>query len=302
MQKTVFILLFSLLLVPLTYADMGPKPSLEVSVSFEGKPIDGLFAAAVLYCFGPEQRSIYPYPDEEILENKLVEMQDGSDLGQIKKYGLTPKQMAILEKDGNCYWIPAEYSWGGDCSNSKCNFGYGIPDSFRLAVYLPSRQKVFFTNEAPRTNKGLDTYLQADLKQDGTGVLSESPSNPFNTVFSARRFFAIALALVITLIIECALALIYFAIRRKNLRNVKGVVAANVVSLPSLWIFLAITPLGFLNSIAIAEIGIVFLEGAIIRKLSNGDLSLPHATILSAVLNACSFLFGTIMPLFMVGY
>ena len=125
-NKPVILITILLVFLPVTdlvSADIGPKPSADIHVTLNGQDVpDSSFNAKMLTC-QKEETSFY--------DRNLI------------------PQLNISEYDsaGNCYWRPAEVAWGGDCKNSNCNFDYFLPSEFRLAVYLPSQDKVYLSAE-----------------------------------------------------------------------------------------------------------------------------------------------------------
>ena len=83
--------------------------------------------------------------------------------------------MNVFDPARNCYWQPAGLAWGG-CYRNKCYFHYSIPDTFKLVAYLPSKEKVFMTNEVE--SRWFNARYAADLKQDGTGAMREAMPFP----------------------------------------------------------------------------------------------------------------------------
>ena len=132
-------LLFSLVLC-LVSADIGPKPSADIHVTLNGQNISvASFNAKMLTCQKEEKVSS--------ARNLIPQL-------NISKY----------DSVNNCYWKPAELAWGGDCQDSNCHFNYDIPSEFRLAVYLPSHDKVYLSAKATREN--FRSTFEADLLSD----------------------------------------------------------------------------------------------------------------------------------------
>ena len=70
-------------------------------------------------------------------------------------------------------WTYAPYRWGGGFVDDQFRFSgfYGeLPESFRIAVYRPSKERIYVSN-AVRVHSLLNRY-QVDLSDDGTAILT----------------------------------------------------------------------------------------------------------------------------------
>jgi hypothetical protein len=118
---------------------MGPKPTVDILVKYNGEPIkDPVFTAKMLTCYN----SSYQFSQDCL------------------KYG--------------SYWFPASLAWGGNCTNSECHFGYMPPTYFKLQVDIPSLGRSFTTNYVNRTN--FYSKYEANLNPDGTATIKETTS------------------------------------------------------------------------------------------------------------------------------
>ncbi len=257
------ILLFSL--VPsLVSADIGPKPSADIHVTLNGQSIqDATFNAKMLTCQKEENK----FPAREIIP-----------------------QLNISEYDSvnNCYWKPAESAWGGDCQNGNCHFNYFLPSEFRLAVYLPSQDKVYLSAEVTREN--FRSTFEANLLSDGNINLQETtPFAQSNSAKNIRNFF---IALILTLIIELLVALIYVSSTKISKKVLISVLVANVISLPIVWF---VFPLAIL----LGEIFAFAFEGYFIHLLNRDIISLKKSFILSILMNLASLIIGGFIFLFL---
>ena len=262
------ILLFSL--VPsLVSADIGPKPSADIHITLNGQSIqDTTFNAKMLTCQNEENQ----FFAREVIP-----------------------QLNISEYDpaNNCYWRPAELAWGGYCQNGNCHFNYFLPSEFRLAVYLPSQDKVYLSAEVTREN--FRSTFEANLLSDGNINLQET--TPFIQSNSAENIKIFFIALILTLILELIVALIYVSSTKISKKVLISVLVANVISLPIVWfvfpfllkiILLAI----FLLAMLLGEIFAFVFEGYFIHLLNKDVLTLKKSFVLSILMNLASLIIG----------
>lgn len=187
MKNKITFLFLAILILPLflnlVSADLGPKPTVDIEIFYEEKKIseEGV-KAVMLECW---TKTGYIPRDNET-KSHFEPLYSLSEYDPVKK----------------CYWKPAEFAWGGDCQNSKCHFSYFPPSEFKLAVYIPSLNKIFISNEISRRNFH-STYV-ANLNPDGSAKIYETTS-----ILNQDIFKLFILALVITLIIELLTSLIY---------------------------------------------------------------------------------------------
>lgn len=112
--------------------DVGPKTSVTVDVFYNQQKItDPNLIAVILKC----------------VPQNFVQKESNYE-----EYNLIP-QLRINEYDvsKNCYWFPYRLA-SGLCSNGSCLFGYMIPTEFKLAIIVPSLNKVFTTHQISNTN------------------------------------------------------------------------------------------------------------------------------------------------------
>lgn len=302
MKYCKFLFLLFLLAINFARADIGPKPTANIYVTYAGQPVqDPSFVAKMLSCYTPDY---YGNDDPAVQFNHTMNQLEGKVnsgyLSELKQFDLKAAQFVIKDPRGiECTWIPAEFAWGGSCSNSGCDFGYYLPDQFRLAVYLPSQKRVFFTNAINRTD--FNSRFEADLKPDGTGIIFRTEPNVIQKITDSSKFMTFFLSLVFTLVIEVVCALIYACIKKLDLKLAAYVAVANLISLPLFWYALPWSISNFLFLLAIGEVLVVILEALIVWKFAKGMLSFTHAIVLSLLLNALSFLFGILVPGLLLG-
>ena len=279
-KHLIFILaLLSFYVIPnFVSADVGPKPSADIYVTLSGQKIsDVSFDAKMLTCsFEMKYEKIIeelaPYEDlrsddslnwhdkcAEIAPkygfNKGIcrgELQFQRGMTNLSKQsrcendrGCEKLVQKIPDNSRGCYWVPSQFAFGGKCQNSNCDFNYRIPEKFRLAVYLPSQDKVYLSDEVKREN--FRSTFNANLFPDGTIILQETtPFIQSDLVRSIKPFF---IALALTLILELAVALVFLSIAKIPKHVLVSVLIANIISLPIVWFvfpLLNIIPLAIL--------------------------------------------------------
>lgn len=262
-------------------ADAPPPPPFTVYVNYQGQKIsDAKFFAEALKC--DKEKST---PDASVLPQFLISKYDAAK---------------------NCYWEPNVASY--PCANSQCEFNWLLGD-FKIAVYLPSLNKTFVSNDVDREYSGhyggnTPRYYQLDLTKDGNAKLSETiaqaednNSTSSNAVISDMsppttniRYFVTAMlvSLIITLILELITALVFALIKKAPKKILLGVLIGNVISVPLLWLVVS----RFDWTLFPAEIFVVIFEAWLIKLFSRGKLTWQMCLLLSFIMNLVSFLFG----------
>ena len=264
------ILLFSLVST-LVSADLGPKPSVDIYVTLDGKSVpDATFNAKLLTCQNEENQ----FPVRDIIP-----------------------QLNVTEYDpeNNCYWKPAEFAWGGECQNGTCYFTYHIPSKFRLAVYLPSQDKVYLSAEVIREN--FRSTFEANLLSNGSIELQEiTPFSQTKFGKNIRNFF---IALILTLILELFVALIYVLSTKISKKVLISVLIANIISFPIIWFvfpLLKIIP----SVMLLGEFFAFVFEGYFIYLFNKDILPLKKSFVLSILMNLVSWIIGGFIFLFLL--
>jgi len=260
-------------------ADVGPKPTVDIDVVYNQQSIPDLsFSAKMLSC-GP-QNAAENQPKFE--ENELI------------------PQLRISEYDSskNCYWSPTWFAWGGQCSNSSCRFDYFPPDKFKLAVFIPSLNKVFITNEISRTN--FNSRYKAELFPDGSAKISETTSvsdkaSSFTKTFittTSGQLLPFAGALILTIILELLASLIFVSIRKLPKKILAYVLLANIISLPIVWFLFPLIKFPAIGIIVVSEIFAILFESWFIYFLGKKIISFKQSFILSIINNLVSLVIG----------
>lgn len=248
------LLVLFLLLLPVVYADIGPKPSTDIYVNYYGQPVEEPFYARMLDCGNDFNRCDLP-PEE-------------------------CKALNITHTDSECTWTPSPLAWGGSCQNSLCNFHYMLPDRFKLAIHL--NDKVYLTNTVDRT-QFKSSYL---VEITDKAILTES-----SPLFDMRYVKFFLIAFILTIVIELILAsAVIFAFKLKK-KTLLYVLLANLVTIPVVWFVIPVFQLNTLF-IPLAELFAFGFEGWFFYRFAK--IKKSRAFVLSFIINLFSYLAGTI--------
>lgn len=273
---SISILIFAVLLFPnLVSADLGPKPSTTIFLTYDKEVIsDNVFYAAMLVCIKADNEFQFVNKD---LDSHL----------NIKEYN--PEE--------DCYWQPSYLSWGGDCRKSKCEFSYMLPDRFKLAVYVPSRDNVYISDEVLREN--FNSTYEANISPNGVIEIKETTS--FLKSDQSKTIKSFLLALFLTLALELIVAKIYISVKKISRRLLRSVLIVNFISLAIVWSVFPILKTEILIVMA-AEIFAVIFETGFIYLLNRKELNLGKAIFLSFIMNMTSFFVGGFILLFILNF
>jgi hypothetical protein len=284
------ILVTVLLLCSLVSADTGPHPTAEFHVTYGGVDVpDAKVYAVILSC-----------------EKSAVNLSAEGSCRSLSEYmceKLIQKNLSTILDEGGCYWTVARFAWPrgfervDGCRDSRCHFGYDIPHEFRLAVYLPSHDRVFLSAEV--TDKNLYSTFEADLLPDGTIAVRETTSF-FEDNFG-KNIIRFVIALVLTLVIEIITALNMMPIARTNKRFLSSIIAANMLSLPFVWfVFPLLTDIYL--AILLGELFALMFETYFVYAVNKQLISLKKSFILSLMMNLNSFIFGGFIVTILIPY
>ena len=196
--------------------------------------------------------------------------------------------MNVFDPARNCYWQPAGLAWGG-CYRNKCYFHYSIPDTFKLVAYLPSKEKVFMTNEVE--SRWFNARYAADLKQDGTGVIQEAmPFPPQSRETWSSFFFA-----MVSIFVQLFAGLAYFGSRFRRFIGWQGlgyIVLGNLLSLSSVLILIYLPALNtwLLSLVLLPALSILFISLLFYSKYREVFDKYQKAFVFGLWLNALSLL------------
>lgn len=273
------LLVFIAILLPLAaQADMGPKPTVDVDVTYAGGNVsDAYFYAVMLACM-PED-------------------------GYGAQYGLpdyAPQlNITLADAELNCSWRPGVMVWSdsnggrGNCHDSRCSFRYNPPRTFRLAVYLPGQNTTFISNASTRTS--FNSHYLLSLQPDGSAEISETTLLPESGFLETVLWFIPAA--FITLAVELALGLLLAIIAKFRMKRfLLSVLLANLLSLPVVWFVFPLLGNALLV-VPLAEAFAVAFEAVVIHLLGRRTVSLKMSLLISLILNAASLLAGAILLL-----
>lgn len=263
---SLLILLFSFSFIfNIAYADMSPKTSIEIEMTFEGQTIsDESFESELLGCSRETRDGITPW-----INGKLATVN-------------------IYDSEKDCYWQPIQ-AFGG-CHNSNCHFSYyNLPKEFKLAIYLPSQDKIYISNTANK-NDFRATY-KANILSDGRIDVQETTS--FLIGDTMRKIVPFFIALLVTLILELLVALIYVSVKKLPKKILKSVLLVNFITLPIVWFIFPLYEYPMM-AILLAEIFAFIFEGFFLYLLNKKHLSLRKAFVLSILMNLLSLAVGFI--------
>lgn len=255
----VFITLF--ILINFVSADIGPKPTVEINISYMGKFVsDNLFYAEMLDCI--KEENFY-----------------------LKKQTLSELNISEYDSINNCYWIPAYFAWGGACKESMCSFGYSPPDEFKLAIYIPSLNKVFITNKISRKN--FNSNYEVDLNYDGSAKIVET--TPLIKKDNIRYFIR---ALILTLIIEFFASFIYLSKNKLSKKILISVLIGSLITLPFVWFVFPMIIKIIVLVVLLSEIFAILFETYFIYYLNKNAITLKKSFVLSVIINLTSLIIG----------
>lgn len=280
-RRTIFLtILLLVLLSSLSHADIGRKPTIDVKVLYDNKEIsDSIFYGKMLACFS-----------ESYIK--------GEDQFKLSKYTAVQLNVSIHDSNRNCTWAPTERAWVLPCEDSECSFGYNPPVEFKIAIYIPSLDKVFISENITRTK--IYSAYELSINSDGSTKIVE-------TTYTAKTKSFLQ-ALVMTLILELITALIIFRLFKINKKFIKRLIVciaiADIISLPIIWFvfpllakilifeILFIVPL---LSWLLAEILVIIFEAYFIAGLNKKAITLKQSFILSVIMNLVSAIIGSII-------
>lgn len=252
------------------YSDAGPKPSVDVTVRWNAGPVpDAAFYAQMLTCNPPGVGATARCGFEAPVCERFVALE-------------------LPEPAEGCAWRlqGPPMVCGGQCGAGQCSFSYFLPERFRLAVYLPSADRLFVSNPATRT--ALRSSYRLDLAADGGASLVETTA-----LLRRSHLGGALLALLLSLLVELPLGYGFVRLTHSPRRALLGVAIGNLLTVPALWLIVTAVPANAsLLTLGLAEVGAVVIEGGIIAGLTRRRMKLALAFAMSLALNLISFLLG----------
>ena len=278
------LLLLPLLILP-AHADVGPKPSVVVT-------LDGLEGRECWGTLLSRQKSTGPY--------SAAQPDTGYDTSRMEPgEGEAWEQFLARNGEEDLYFL----CYVDDCSDGQFSWTYYPPSQFKLALWFPDTQTLLVTQEEERY--AFDSYFTVDLagqswtagEETGRPIVSSYPFGAQLLAFLGR------VALTVGLEVLAALA---FGLRGRG--QLKVILAANLVTqgLLNLGLNLYTYFCGALAGIAVifmgpvyllAELLVVAVELAVYRRLlvKEGGPSRGRVRAYTWLANLCSFLAGFAM-------
>lgn len=282
----VFSSVIVMLAMPITaYADMGPKPSVQIRFSgIEGETYYGTLLSDV-ESTGPE--TAWNGREED------ARRYDGT-------YEIWEKFVEYKDADG-FYFL--QRWW--DCSETnELAWTYYPPQTFKILLYFPERDMFYVSPIYERY--AFDSYFTVDMSdymQKGI-TAEETPVAEENGIVAEKTYdykwesISLVIRIIITILMELAIALL-FGYREKKLLSFLAVV--NVVTQVVLNMGLNIInyhsgSLAFLLSYVLFELIVLVIEaivyGNLIGKFSEKQQSSSKAVLYAVTANAVSFMIG----------
>lgn len=153
-----------------------------------------------------------------------------------------------------------------------------IPDTFKVVFYYGDK----VLTSPPLEHNGLSSYHQLLI----TDVEVKDITPIFKT--SYLNYF---IALLTTILLELLIAFIYFWRRKIPFKNLAYIIYVNLLTHPILWLISA-NFTGFTMGNLIGEPLVVIIEGLLLYKLINSNLTIRKSIWLSFQMNIVSFVLG----------
>ncbi len=188
-----------------------------VSVTVDGQPLSESLTLGAMLCKSPSVTEPY---------NQGVEIAGLQD--------------ALPPVGEGGVWTYAPYRWGGGFVDDQFRFSgfYGaLPESFRIAVYRPSKERIYISNEV-QVHSLLNRY-RVDLCGDGTATLSRDDTwRWLADVVLGIAGCGLLVTLLLTLFVQCAVVTsgVLLVKQKSVLPRVLAVCALlNCVACPIIW-------------------------------------------------------------------
>ncbi|HOZ35442.1 MAG TPA: hypothetical protein PLK55_00450 [archaeon] len=263
------------------FADGGPRPTREISVTYEGQIIkDNEFYAAYFRC-------TKDMPTNEDL-NSYIDAKPFAKLGPLLFID------GGYDVDKNCYWtVSGVVGDQGTCKDSKCNFGYYGSSEFKFGVYLPDENKTFVSQDIIYMTAFHSTY-KVNLLDNGDIIVKDTTA--FYKTNLAKYIFEFLIALIFTIIIEIIIIKLFLSKNLNKNRIIKIAILANLISITTLWAvcFIRWQDLnnGFLNWLIVGEIFVFLFELIFIYILNKKYITFWKVMLMIFIANLASFILG----------
>ena len=297
MKQIAFFLLL-LIVVSAGFADMGPKPSLDLKITYENNEINPDSTEPVLLgyvCYNVFMAGF----------NEGIALEKGTDYERQPTVKIDPSAMngEIYRKIAN-----NEYKYCDSFTSSdQHHWFYSITKNISIVYPLiMEKSNSTFKNIALLTNDtkeyeisnpaGFIGYYAINLKSDGTAEINNNPQDMMASMGSYALGSTLVKAVIMTMLIETAVIYSFLKKKATAKRIIAGGLLINFLTCLALWIINSFIPLGII-SLIIAEIAIIFAEAWMINALF-GLKSYKESIKISATANITSIIVGIILILF----
>ncbi len=256
MKKYLIILFGLLLLLPLAAsADIGPKPSLYMSLEYEMSESVTLEKGELLQCEDSLCKDYHVM--EELGPQYFSCIQDECDS---MAYGY-----------GNYLQLKITYS---DKIRESNIFSHDDFDEYYSVVV---------------TDDALEVSLSGNANSNAYAGLFPEEETSFPDIFNHEYKLVLFLAaLTATIVLELLAALIYLAIAKKPMNILLFIFLANVITIPAVWWLFPLIG-SFWWVIILSETFAIIFEALFIWGLARKNMSFGNAFFLSVIINIVSF-------------
>lgn len=271
MNKT-FYLFFFIIILPLVYADMGPKPTMNFHFIYDTgintKIIDGLHFA----CNSPDCSDAKLFCGGEDCEQQWNETTHAYYAFDCKEWDDKNRLMLMTDK----------------CMTMSL----GFPEYSKLIVTFEDKKRESNIFRYDEYNPVYNVYVhENDLTVEKISEM-EKTTNIFKNFFDINFF----LALILTILIELLVAYVYLKKAGKSLYGLRHVLIINIITLPSLWVIVYNLPFLLLLIspiiVLLLEVIILLVESVFIYYFNRKELSYKDGIIISSAANIASFFIG----------
>ena len=267
----VFFLLFISLLPNKIQADLTIS-IIDVSLTYDKEKIpDNEFRAAALIC---SEKEVQPNPEQYRKEEIISQL-------KIKEY----------DSKANCYWQPTQTT---TCKKSECSFPFlgTSPWQTKLAIYIPSLDKVFITNTL--STAFASHRYKVKLFSDKPLQVTENPL--FKITQNKSISYPFAVGLTITLLLEMITALLFAIIIKISKKIIISVLIANLISFPIVcFVFPSLSSsyiVSAFTAFLLSEIFAIVFEASFIYHTNKKRISFKKSFLLSILINLVSLFIG----------
>lgn len=271
-------LFFTLLLCPSVsvYADMGPKPSLDIEFR------------------GIEEKLFYVTLTTGAAEDAIEARKQSENEPENAAWN------AFVEYSGtDGFYFTGDYKEGSSSDDSKFYFNIyrNIPEEFKILIYYPESDRLVVSSEVCQRHNFYSRYI---IQMDGQDIQSvKSDQNAFMEIL---KFFA---RMVATIVIELLIVLPFVF---RNQQKILVIVITNVVTqlllnIVMTFCYAIVGGWALIFFYPALELGVVLIEGTVYSILLHRfdtkkrkiGISILLAWLYAIIANVLSFLVGYVM-------